>query len=145
LFAAAKTALEAGNEKKAESLIKSLETLKARLQATYRLQIVVEPQARTGVWRIPDANTQARNYYIIVEAIGPDGKPVEVPIRNEETGKMELVSTWGLRVDEEVFNRVARDKQDDGIIQDREFGVKRSGYLEPEYRFSTTGSAITSW
>lgn len=145
LYAAAKTALDAGDEKKAESLLGSLEALKARLQATFRLQIVVKPQAKTGVWRIPDANTQARNYYIIVEAIGPDGKPVEVPIKNEETGKTELVTTWGLRVDEEVFNRVARDKQDDGIVQDREFGVKQSGYLEPEYRFSTTGSAITSW
>jgi hypothetical protein len=99
----------------------------------------------TGVWRIPDANTQARNYYIIVEAIGPDGKTVEVPIASEETGKTELVSSWGLRVDEEVFNRIARDKQDDGIVQDREFGVKKIGYLEPEYRFTTTGAAITSW
>ena len=80
-----------------------------------------------------------------VEAIGPDGNPVKVPITSEETGKTELVSTWGLRVDEEVFNRIARDKQDDGIIQDREFGVKQSGNLEPKYRFNTTGSAITSW
>lgn len=145
IYAAARTALEAGDEEKAESLLNSMAALKARLQATYRLQIVAKPQSRTGVWRIPDANTQARNYYIIVEAIGPDGKPVKVPISSEETGKMELVSTWGLRVDEEVFNRIARDKQDDGIIQDREFGVKKSGYLEPEYRFSTAGTAITSW
>ena len=145
LYAAARAALEAGDEQKAESLLNSLVALKARLQATYRLQIVVKPESRTGVWRIPDANTQARNYYIIVEAIGPDGNPVKVPITSEETGKTELVSTWGLRVDEEVFNRIAQDKQDDGIVQDREFGVKQSGYLEPNYRFNTTGSAITSW
>ncbi|MGA7277802.1 MAG: DUF6384 family protein [Desulfocapsaceae bacterium] len=145
LYAAAKAALEAGDEDKAESLLGSLEALKARLQSAYTLQIVVKPGARTGVWRIPDANTQARNYYIIVEAIGPDGSPVEVPIASEESGKTELISTWGLRVDEDVFNRIARDKQDDGIVQDREFGVKKSGYLEPEYRFTTTGAAITTW
>lgn len=145
LYAAAKAALEAGDEDKAERLLGSLEALKARLQSTYRLQIVVKPGAKSGVWRIPDANTQARNYYIIVGAIGPDGNPVEVPITSEETGKTELVSTWGLRVDEEVFNSIAQDKQDDGIVQDREFGVKQSGYLEPDYRFNTTGTAITSW
>lgn len=145
LYAAAKAALEAGDEDKAERLVGSLEALKARLQSTYRLQIVVKPGAKSGVWRIPDANTQARNYYIIVEAIGPDGNPVEVTITSEETGKTELVSTWGLRVDEEVFNSVAQDKQDDGIVQDREFGVKQNGYLEPDYRFNTTGTAITSW
>lgn len=145
LYAAAKTALEAGDKDKAGNLLASMQALKSRLQATYRLQIVVKPGVRTGVWRIPDANTQARNYYIVVEAIGPDGNLVEVPIQSEETGKTEFVSTWGLRVDEEVFNQIARDKQDDGIVQDREFGAKQSGYLEPDYRFSTTGAAITGW
>jgi polyhydroxyalkanoate synthesis regulator phasin len=145
LFAAAKAALENGDEVKAKQLLGSMEALKAQLQAAYRLQIVVAPQAKTGVWRIPDANTNARNYYIIVEAVGPDGNPVKVPIKNEETGKTDIVSTWGLRVDEKVFNRIAKDKQDDGIVQDREFGVKQSGYLDPEYRIPTTGAAITSW
>lgn len=145
LYAAAKAALEKGDETKVEQLLGSLEALKAQLQTTYRLQIVVKPQSKTGVWRIPDANTNARNYYIIVEAVGPDGNPVEVPIQSEETGKTDIVSTWGLRVDEDVFNRIARDKQDDGIVQDREFGVKQSGYLNPEYRIPTTGAAITSW
>jgi polyhydroxyalkanoate synthesis regulator phasin len=145
LFAAAKAALENGDEAKAKQLLGSMEALKAQLQAAYRLQIVVAPQAKTGVWRIPDANTNARNYYIIVEAVGPDGNPVEVPIKNEETGKTDFVTTWGLRVDEKVFNRIAKDKQDDGIVQDREFGVKQSGYLNPEYRIPTTGAAITSW
>lgn len=145
LFAATKAALENGDEAKAKQLLGSMEALKVQLQAVYRLQIVVAPQAKTGVWRIPDANTSARNYYIIVEAVGPDGNPVKVPVKNEETGKTDFVSTWGLRVDEKVFNRIAKDKQDDGIVQDREFGVKQSGYLDPEYRIPTTGAAITSW
>jgi hypothetical protein len=145
LFNAAKAALDKGDTAKTEKLLGSMEALKEQLQSSYTLRIVVKPQERTGVWRIPDANTNARNYYIIVEAIGADGSPVKVPIRNEETGKTEIVSTWGLRVDETVFNRIARDKQDDGIVQDREFGIKKSGYLDPEYRIPTTGAAITSW
>jgi hypothetical protein len=68
-----------------------------------------------------------------------------VPVINEETGQTERVSKWGLRVDEDVFRRIAADKQDDGIIQQREFGVKRSGQLQPDYRMPTTGAAITQW
>lgn len=145
LFGAAKAALENGDEAKAKQLLGSMEALKGQLQAAYQLQIVVAPETKTGVWRIPDANTNARNYYIIVEAVGLDGNLVKVPIKNEETGKTDIVSTWGLRVDEHVFNQIARDKQDDGIVQDREFGVKQSGYLDPKYRIPTTGAAITSW
>jgi len=145
LFNAAKAALDKGDTAQTEKLLASMAALKEQLQSSYTLQIVNKPQKRTGVWQIPDINSKARNYYIIVEAIGPDGNPVKVPIRSEETGKTETVSTWGLRVDEQVFNRIARDKQDDGIVQDRQFGVKKSGYLEPEYRIPTTGAAITSW
>jgi len=68
-----------------------------------------------------------------------------VPVINEETGQTERVSKWGLRVDEDVFRRIAADKQDDGIIQQREFGVKRSGQIQPDYRIPTTGAAITRW
>ena len=68
-----------------------------------------------------------------------------MPIINEETGRIERVSKWGLRVEEDVFRRIAADKQDDGIIQQREFGVKRSGQLKPDYRIPTTGAAITRW
>ncbi len=70
---------------------------------------------------------------------------VKVPVVNEESGRTERVSQWGLRVEEDVFRRIAADKQDDGIIQRREFGVKRSGQLQPDYRIPTTGAAITRW
>jgi hypothetical protein len=50
-----------------------------------------------------------------------------------------------LRVDESLFERIAADKQDDGIIQQSWFGVKRRGYLTPEYLLPTTGAALTAW
>ena len=46
---------------------------------------------------------------------------------------------------EETFNKVRRDKQDDGIIQANRFGVKKRGQLDPEYLMPTTGAAITNW
>jgi hypothetical protein len=68
-----------------------------------------------------------------------------MPIKNEEDGKVRSVDKWGLRVDEATFQGIAADKKDDGIIQKNQFGVKRPGYLEPEYLMPTTGGAITSW
>jgi hypothetical protein len=83
---------------------------------------------------IPDANTQARNYYLIVEAVGPRGQVLRVPITNEETGKTETVDSWGLRVDDPGVRVRGRDKGDDGIIQADLVGRKAAARLEPDYR-----------
>jgi hypothetical protein len=144
-LATAQAALREDDQAAAREMLASLNDLGRTLQQTYDLQIVSRPGARSGVWRIPDVNSNARNYYIIVEAVGADGNPLRVPVVNEETGKTEMVSQWGLRVDQQVFQRIAADKEDDGIIQDRRVGVKKSGYLRPDYRIPTTGAAITQW
>ena len=60
-------------------------------------------------------------------AYGPDGQPVKVPITNRETGKTEYVSTWGEQVPEAVFNRLAADKQGDGVLDEKLFGEKERG------------------
>jgi hypothetical protein len=145
LYNTASAALRNGDQKAAQTGLESLHELRSRLEQVYTLQIVSRPGERSGVWRVPDANRNARNYYIIVEALAADGRALQVPVVNEETGRTERVSKWGLRVDEDVFRRIAADKQDDGIIQRREFGEKRSGLLQPDYRIPTTGAAITRW
>jgi len=143
LYQRAQSALERGDHAEARSGLASLSALLEQLQSEYTLHIVSEPD--TGVWRVPDINVGARNYYIIVEPIDPNGRRLRVPIENEETGVTQTVSSWGMRVDEETYNRVAQDKTDDGIIQDDTFGEKRAGRLEPDYLFPTTGGSITTW
>jgi len=145
LFASARKALRDGDAAHARALYRELTQMRDRLEASYRIRVVNRPGERSGVWRVPDVNQAARNYYIIVEAIGPNGRNLRVPIENEETGKIEQVDQWGVRVDERVFNRVGADKQDDGIIQQDIFGRKSPGRLEPEYEVPTSGAAITSW
>ncbi len=137
------TAMERGDYAEARLNLNSLESLLAQLRSAYTLRIVAEPDS--GVWRIPDVNIGARNYYIIVEAIDQNGRRVSVPVLDEEIGEVETVTSWGLRVDEQTFNAVRDDKLDDGIIQNNVFGHKRSGVLEPDYLFPTTGAALTSW
>jgi hypothetical protein len=145
LLASARNALRADDAGAARAVLAELQQMRDQLAASYRLQVVNRPGEQTGVWRVPDVNQAARNYYIIVEAIGPGGRQLEVPITSEETGRTELVRQWGLRVDRRTFERIAADKGDDGIIQNDIVGRKRPGLLEPEYQVETSGAAITSW
>jgi hypothetical protein len=64
---------------------------------------------------------------------------------NEETGKAETVTRWGVRVPETFFDTIRRDKQDNGIIEQNPIGQKLRGELEPRYGFPKEGGAITSW
>ena len=143
LYRQAEIALSRGDQDQAREVLAAMEDLRARLEQAYTLRIVNDPV--TALERIPDVNEEASNYYVIVEAVGPNGQRVRVPIESEETGEVREVSTWGVRVDEATFERVARDKLDDGIVQDSTFGVKRPGRLEPDYEFPTLGGAITEW
>ena len=97
-----------------------------------------------GVWRYPDRTPDVRNHYLLVQALGADGEPVPVPIRSEETGGTRLVQQWAERVPQDVYDRVAADKGDNGIIDDEEFGFKPRGYVTAERRYADIGQ-ITEW
>jgi len=125
--------------------VAELNALSAKLQQQYELRIVSRPGEQSGVWRVPDDNRGAQNYYLIVEAITPDGTPLRLPIVSEEDGRTRGVRQWGLRVDQQTFERVAADKRDDGIIQQAVVGAKRRGQLDVQYSVPTTGAAITEW
>lgn len=144
-YAKSQAALRDGDVERAETALQSLMSLRDTLAQEYTLRIVNRPGERTGVWRVPELNPAVRNYYIVVEAVGADDSVVRVPVTSEESGQTARVSQWALRVNEDVFRRVAADKEDDGIVQNNRFGVKRRGHLEPEYRFPTSGAAITRW
>jgi hypothetical protein len=115
------------------------------LTLQYQLRIISRQGIPSGVWKVPDNNPNARNYYIIVEAVTPDGKRLTLPITSEEDGNTHAVEQWGLRVTPAVFEQVKRDKMDDGIIQRNVFGTKKRGYLTLQYTIPTTGGAITQW
>ncbi len=122
-----------------------LATLAEDLTREYTLAIVSRPGETTAVWRRPPGRSQARNYYLIVEAIAPDGRRLSLPIRNEETGETATVTRFGVRVPETVYEAVRRDKTDDGIVQRSRFGIKRRGTLAVEYQMPFEGGFITKW
>jgi hypothetical protein len=129
----------------AGAAVGELRGLEARLEQQYELRIVSRPHERSGIWRRSAENPSGRNYYLIVEAIAPNGEPLTIPIRNEEDGRTIPVRRWGLRVDEAAYESVAADKRDDGIIEKNVVGAKHRGELDPQYTVATTGAAITKW
>lgn len=145
LLAQGQSALQRDDRDEVELVLERMTDLHEELEREYDLRIVASPGERSGVWRIPDANEGARNFYLIVEAVGAYGATYDVPVVNEEDGKTYKVRRWGLRVDQELFEKVAADKADDGIIQNNRLGRKERGYLTPNYSVPTTGGAITSW
>lgn len=134
-----------GNRVGAEKAIADLTELRDRLRQDYVLRVVNRSGVQSGFWTFPEINTEATNYYIVVEAIDPDGNALSLPILNEETGQTDTVSIWGVRVPESVYLAVAADKQDDGIIQANEVGRKSDGFLDVDYLMPVLGGAVTQW
>ncbi len=125
--------------------VTDLETLRATLAQEYWLRIISRPNEQTAIWRVPQRNPNARNYYVLVEAVAPDGRVLSLPVQSEEDGKTATVSKFGVRINADVFNQIARDKQDDGIVQRNRLGEKRRGELDVNYAFPVMGGRITQW
>ncbi len=137
--------LSSGDNDQAKSALKSLEELSFELGQIYTLRIVSRAGQSSGIWRVPDKNKRAMNFYIIVEAISPSGKVLPQYITSEETGKIKKVDQWGIRVEENVFNRIRDDKKDDGIIQKNIFGKKEKYFITPQYNYPSSGATIYKW
>jgi len=145
LLADGERLIRGGDRAGAKKIDGELAALRDELTREYTLTIVSRPGESTGVWRRPPGNSTARNYYIIVEAIGPDGRKLNLPIRSEESGATETVTKFGVRVPQKVFETVAQDKRDDGIVQHNRLGIKRRGVLAIEYQMPFEGGFITKW
>src|SRR6185436_16055817 len=145
LLADGERAIRAGDKAAMTKIGAELSALRDELTREYTLTIVSRVGESTGVWRRPPAGSQARNYYLIVEPVAADGRKLSIPVRNEETGAVETVSKFGVRVPEATFEAVAKDKRDDGIVQKNQFGVKRRGMLATDYRMPFEGGFITKW
>lgn len=145
LYEDGKSATERSDLRAAEEAVSALKSARGTLLSEYAVRIVARPGEVSGVWRIPDANSNARNFYLIVEAVDTDGQIVKLRITSEEDQSTRLVSKWGLRVSESIFNAVRDDKLDDGILQNRRVGKKPRGYLQHTYDIETDGGTILDW
>ena len=140
-----KTALARRDAAGGKKAISDLEALRSALVQEYWLRIISRPGEQTAIWRVPQRNPNARNYYALVEAVDSTGKVVSLPIQSEEDGKTTSVTRFGVRVSAEIFETIARDKRDDGIVQRNRLGDKKRGELDVTYSMPVLGGFVTQW
>jgi hypothetical protein len=140
-----KTAAAKGDRAAAQQAIDDLTLVRDRLRQDYQLKVVDGPGVKWGFWTFPKSNAEATNYYLIVQPLDGQGKPETLPVRDEETGRIDTVSVWAERVPEEVYRAVEADKTDDGVIEQNLVAVKDYGFLEPDYLVQTLGGQLTRW
>lgn len=140
-----RTAASEGMLEASRNAARQLEALLSQLRLTYDVRVVSRPGTPSGLTRIPDANTRTENFYLVVEALGTDDKPIALSIKSEEDGKTERVSIWAQRVPEQTFESVRKDKADDGIVQNSLLGTKKRGFIEPDWQMPVQSGAITRW
>ncbi len=138
-------AAASGDAKAARAAVGDLEFLTGVLSRDLSIRVVSRAGDYSGVFRIPDDAPDARNYYLIVEAVDAKGRVHELEISSEEDRKIARTEAWGVRVPESEFNRIAADKGDDQIIQNAVIGRKPKGALVPAYDISGAGGAILEW
>ena len=139
------TAVQAKDIEDARTNKENLQNIADTLQQNYTLRIVSGLNATSGVWRIPDNNPNARNYYIIVEPVSPTGKILSLDVVNEENNKRVNTSKFGVRVSPETFKNITQDKRDDGIIQNNIIGQKQRGKIDVDYIMPVLDGVITTW
>ncbi len=138
-------AIEAEKVNDLQAAASELDTIEELLEETLTVRIVSRPGELSGVFRVPKDAPGQRNYYLIVEAVDPAGNVVSIPIESEEDQKTKTVRSWGVRVNDAVFNAVRDDKQDDQIIQNAMIGSKPRGTMRPRYSIPSAGGAILDW
>ncbi len=70
---------------------------------------------------------------------------LSLPILSEENGRTETVTKFGVRINAEVFEAIARDKRDDGIVQRNRLGDKKRGELDVTYTMPVMSGYLTKW
>lgn len=140
-----KAAAARGDRAGATEAVDQLQAIYDTLMREYTLRIINREGESTGIWTFPEVNTDATNYYIVVEAVAPDGAVLSLPVLNEETGVTETVSTFAVRVPQTTYDAVRIDRMDDGIIQRNVLGIKQYGFLDVDYLMPALGGMITQW
>lgn len=138
LLAAGQEAVEEGDTEAAGEAAADLRALAAELEREYTLRIV------SATWKVPPTALHERIFYLIVEAVAPDGGVLSLPVAGED-GSEQVVARWGVEVNRDTFVAVERDLRDDGRLQDAMLGVKRRGEPDVEYVRPVLGGTITQW
>ena len=106
----------------------------ARLAESYEIHVLSRAGKKSGIDRyyLDDSGKRVSGYYLILEARDAEGKVLKRKIRSREDGSVKKVASWAERVPEKVYQRVAEDKREDGVVDDSLYARKKSGVQEEE-------------
>ncbi len=134
----AQTYIQTADIDRLRESIREFEALESALNQEYEVVIVGGDER---YWK-GDPNSPSV-YYLKVEAHDQRGRELTIRIKDaEQDGKEESVTQWGEHVPQHVYERIKRDKLDDGIINNKNFGRKRKGYLTEEVIFADNGRPL---
>lgn len=105
--------------------------LLAALEEDYELHVISRDGEKSGIdaYYEDESGKRVSGYYLIVEARTRDGRILERTVRDAEQQRDARVRTWGEQVDKAVYDRVAADKRQDGIVDATLFATKPRGAL----------------
>jgi len=107
-----------------------------------RAEIKVTSAERSGFWRYSGKDEQN---FVIVEAVGDDGGPVDVAVTDMDTGKTVQVSRWAVRIPADEFSRLSAEKAVSGSIGGMVAGVREKGAKDVDWKISVSGGALVEW
>lgn len=145
LGARVENAARSGSRDEFSSALYRFKTMRDIITTEAILTIVSAEGEQSGVWRMIGNDHATRRDYIVVEAKSADGSPVSIPLRDAETGSDVFASKFALHVPRTVYDRVGKDKQADGIVDERDVGFKPAGHLSVKWTVDTSGQTITRW
>jgi hypothetical protein len=135
---------------RAEGNLRSLQSLRPQVDALFDqialpliVRIVDRAGTLSGFYRDEDGGP--RVWYVVVEAVRPDGVAVALPVVSAENDGVSVVKTWAVQVPERVYAAVGRDKTSDGTIDDRVVGEKSTGEMKVRWSIQTNGKTISDW
>jgi hypothetical protein len=137
-----KAAAAKGDRAAAEQAIAGLSSLRDRLDLAYTVHLVAT--GKRGFWTFPASNSEATNYYVVVDAIDSDGKPLNVPIASDDSGTAK-VTRWALRVPQYIYEAVMAGRPDQGLGPNALIGVKQDGFLDVDYVIPVLSGTLTQW
>ena len=148
LATAAGSAISSGQLEPAQNVIAQLNDYLDFVRSAFVLRIVNRPGIKSGIDRYytDSSGKRVAGYYVIVEALDASGRPIKQSIRNEEDGRMKQTSLWGERISKDVYEKVKKDKLDNGRIDQDIVGAKKAGSAKIEYSLIPVSEGrITRW
>lgn len=139
-----------GNLERLRASRSELREVAVRLDEQYTVTIVDRRDEVTGFERL--AGDRMSGLYLVVEALDGNGVALARPIVDLERKERVVVKRWGEEVPAEVWERIAADKQKDGVLDETVFARKRRGFMSEEVvivdgrgRPLAQGRRVTKW